>query len=277
MPVNPGIHFQRAQEEYERSGTDESRLKALQKMLTLVPKHKGSESLQKEIKTKIAKLKYAAKKQEARKGSYQKISIKKEGAALIVIVGTTNSGKSTLLSKLTNAKPKIASYKFTTKKPIQGILDYFGIKLQLVEIPAITENFSSTENGPSLLSIIKESDLMILTFNNILERNLLTKELAGIKTPMLIFDKITGFKEKIWSRVNLIKVYTKQPGKEKDFPPVALEKNSNVKNLASKVHKDFVKNFKYAVLNGKSAKFKNQRIGLNHKLKDDDVVEFHSE
>lgn len=276
MPVNPGIHYQRAKEEYEQATTDEARLSCLQKMLSLCPKHKSSEHLQKEIKTKIAKLKYSTKKQkESKKGSFQKFSFKKEGSALITIVGSVNSGKSTLLSKLTNAKIKIASYPFTTKKPEQGILDYSGIKLQIIEIPAITENFSSTENGPTFLSLIKESNLIILMFNNPKEKSLLDKELSGIKIPKLIFDKLTNFKEKIWSRLNLIKVYTKQPGKPKDYPPIALRKNSTVNDLASKVHKDFLKNFRYAIVNGKSAKFINQQIGLKHTLKDNDIVEFH--
>jgi len=247
----------------------------LQKMLSVAPDHKGSEKLRKQIKTKIAKLRDSIKK-SSKKGGYQKVSVKKEGAALISIVGTTNSGKSTLLNKLTNANAKVADYPFTTKKPVQGILDYKGIKLQIVEIPAIVENFHETELGPALLAIIKQSDLIILTFNDPDEKKLLDKELANVNIKRVIYNNDEKFEERIWSSLNIIKVYTKQPSKPKDYPPVALKKGETVQNLAEIVHKDFVKNFKYARVTGRSVKFENMRCGLDHILLDEDIVEFHT-
>ncbi len=274
MPVNAGIEYGKAEQEYLQADTQEEKLQCLQKMLSLCPKHKSSEKLQKEIKTKIAKLKDSIKK-SSKKGSYQKISFKREGAALVCIVGTTNSGRSTLLNKLTNANAKVAEYKFTTKKPIQGILDYKGIKLQIIEIPAIVENFHETELGPSLLAIIKQANLVILTFNTPEDKKLLDKELANINVKRIIYNDEEKFEEKIWSSLDIIKVYTKQPGKPKDYPPVALEKGSTIQKLAEIVHKDFVRNFKYARVTGKSVKFENMRCGLNHVLQDEDIVEFH--
>lgn len=275
MPVNPTIHYQKAEEEYLKADTPEDQLIALQKMLSLCPKHKGTEKLQKQIKTKIAKLRDSIKK-SAKKGSYQKISFKREGAALICIVGTTNSGKSTLLNKLTNANAKVADYQFTTKMPVQGILDYKGIKLQIVEIPAIVDNFNQTDLGPSLLSIIKQADLIILTFNTPQEKKVLDKELVNINARRIIYNDEKNFEEKIWGSLNIIKVYTKQPGKQKDYPPVALKKGSKIQDLAEIVHKDFIKNFKYARVTGKSVKFENMRCGLNHILLDEDIIEFHT-
>nr|MBA4404649.1 GTP-binding protein [Nanoarchaeum sp.] len=70
-------------------------------------------------------------------------------------------------------------------------------------------------------------------------------------------------------------VYTKSPGKNKDFPPIALNKGSNVRKLALSVHKDFVRRFDYARVWGLSAKFEGQRVGLNHLLKEGDVIELH--
>ena len=274
MPINADIFYQKAEEEYLKSDSPEEQLQCLQKMLSLAPNHKGSEKLRKGIKTKIAKLRESLKK-SSKKGSFQKISIKREGAALISIVGPTNSGKSTLLNKLTNANTLVADYKFTTKKPVQGILDYHGIKLQLIEIPAIVENFSKTENGPSLLSLIKSSDLIIFMFDSPKEKSLLDKELSNINVKRIIYNNEKNFTDKIWISLDIVKVYTKQPGKSKDYPPIALDKGSTVRDLAKSVHKDFLKNFKYAVVNGSSAKFKDQRVGLSHKLLDDDVVEFH--
>lgn len=275
MPINAGIEYGKAEREYFEAGTSEEQLAALQKMLSVAPDHKGSEKLRKQIKTKIAKLKDSIKK-SSKKGGYQKVSIKKDGAALISIVGTTNSGKSTLLNKLTNANAKVADYPFTTKKPVQGVLDYKGIKLQIVEIPAIVKNFHETELGPSLLAIIKQSDLVILTFNDPEEKKLLDRELANVSVKRVIYNDEKEFEERIWSSLNIIKVYTKQPGKPKDYPPVALKKGATIQNLAEVVHKDFVKNFKYARVTGRSVKFENMRCGLDHVLFDEDVVEFHT-
>ena len=274
MPINAGFEYGKAEQEYLQADTPEEKLICLQKMLSVAPSHKSAEKLQKEIKTKIAKLKESIKR-ASKKGSFQKISIKKEGAALISIVGMTNSGKSTLLNKLTNANTLVANYKFTTKSPVQGILDYHGILLQLVEIPAIVENFLSTENGPSLIGLIKNSDLIILMFDSPKEKSFLDKELSNVNVKKIIYNNEKNFADKIWSSLDIIKVYTKQPGKTKDYPPVALDKGSRVRDLAGHVHKDFLKNFKYAVVNGSSAKFANMRCGLNHKLQDDDVVEIH--
>src|SRR3989344_5038099 len=199
MPVNAGIEYGKAEEEYLAANTPEEKLIALQKMLSLCPKHKGSEKLQKEIKEKIKKVRDSIKK-AVKKGGFQKVAIKKEGAALIVIAGTTNSGK----------------------------------------------------------------------------KKLLDKELSNINVKRIIYNNEEHFEEKIWNSLNIIKVYTKQPGKEKDYPPVALKKGSIIEDLTAIVHKDFLKNFKYAIVNGKSAKFSSQRVGLKHKLEDEDIVEFHT-
>ena len=88
-------------------------------------------------------------------------------------------------------------------------------------------------------------------------------------------DDVEDIKQKIWSRLGKIYVFTKQPGKKKDFPPVALEKGSNIEILALKVHKDFVKKFRFARIWGPSAKFDGQQVGLNHVLQEEDIVEFH--
>jgi len=165
MPINAGYEYGKAESEFNQAGTVQEKLLALRKMLSVAPKHKGAESLLKQIKEKIAKYKELAEKEKkAKKGSGKTLSIKKEGAATICIIGTVNSGKSTLLKKLTNANVLIAPYPFTTKKPEIGVLDYKGIKLQIVEIPAIAEKFEYSELGPSLLAIIRQSDLLIITF-----------------------------------------------------------------------------------------------------------------
>lgn len=276
MPINATPQYFKAQAKYDEARTNPEKLVALNEMLKLAPKHKGAEVLLSDIKTKISKLKKLMEKEkQSKKGSGKLTSIKKVGAAQVVIIGPTNSGKSTLLSQLTNLKPKISPVPFTTKKPQIGIMDYGGIKLQIIEVPPIVKNFIKQEEGPMLMNVIRHADLIILTFNNPEEKKLLDKELYEVKVKKIIFNKIENFKDKIWSSLNLIKIHTKQPGKKPDFPPVALKKGSTIRDLAEHVHKDFIKKFRFARLEGKSAKFKGQQVGLNHKLQENDIVELH--
>src|SRR3989344_5552970 len=149
MPVNAGPEYGAAERKYEEAKTIAEKIKALEGMLRVAPNHKSSENLRAGLKTKIAKLKQQVEREKKAKKSGFNIAVKRDGAAQIVICGLTNSGKSYLLSKLTNAKPLIAGYGFTTKMPEMGILDYFGVKLQVIEMPAITKDFVYKENGPT--------------------------------------------------------------------------------------------------------------------------------
>jgi len=346
MPINAGPEYQKAERSYNEARTIVEKIKALEEMLRTCPKHKSSESLQQEIKNRLSKLRKLQEKQKT-SGSRHTISVKKEGAAQVAIIGIPNSGKSTLLSKLTNAKPEISPHPFTTKLPETGMMDYHGVKIQIVEIPAIIEGFSSTDMGPTFLGIVRQVDLIILIANNKSELELIKNELAnsniitdrerpkikinetssggltfigkikasqedaktalrnhGVRSGSIEFEKestledleevlttgiayiktiivknqddIEEIKEKIWKNLGLIKIYTKQPGKKKDYPPIALKEGSTIKDLAIRIHKDFIKRFKFARVWGESAKFQGAQSGLNLELHDEDVVEFHT-
>lgn len=275
MATNVTPEYLNAEKEYFNAKTLPERMEGLRKMLQACPKHKGAEKLQKQIKERISKLKDYIEKEKQAKKSRQSLSIKKEGAAQIVLVGTTNTGKSTLLHQLTGAHVAIAPYPFTTKKPEVGIMDYKGVKLQIIEIPAITPDFPRTEMGPTYLSLIRQADFMILLFNNPKEKHILDTELHDIFLGRLVYNHQENLADLIWQRLPLIKVYTKQPGKEKDYPPIAFHKGATVKDIAARVHKDFVKRFRFARIFGPSAKFVGQTVGLNHVLADEDAVELH--
>ena len=268
MPINAKIDFQLARDKFEKAETVQDKLKCAQEMLSTAPRHKGTGELLKEIKTKISKYKSMIEKEKSqKKGSKSKFSFKKEGAATICLVGTKFSGKTELLSKLTNVKYDELNI---------GIIDYYGIKLQLIEIPSIQKNFEDTKNGPALISIMKSSNLIILFFNNPDEKQLLDSELYDLEDiPKLIYNNQENIKDLIWKKLKLIKVYTKQPGKEKEYPPLALKENSTVRDFALRIHKDFAKNLTFARVWGDSAKFQGMKCGQKHILKDNDIVELH--
>jgi len=277
MATNQSFEYQKAEEAYKDADGPDGKLNALKNMLKVAPKHKSSEKLLASIKERMAKLKSTMDRQKksGKRGYTQ--TIKKEGAAQVCIVGRTNSGKSTLLKELTGANVEIADYEFTTRKPETGTMDYMGIKIQIIEIPAVVENFEDSNNGMTYISILSHSDLVVMLFDSAKEKSYLDKELREVRTPRMVYNNEDKemFSKKIWKRLGLIKVYTKQPGKEKDFPPVAFDNGSTVKDVAMKVHKDFIKGFKYARISGKSAKFDWQTVGLNHVLQDDDILELH--
>ena len=247
-------------------------------MYAKAPKHKGAENLIKWIRETMKKYKDILAKEKQTKKGKSKYAIKKDGAATVVIVGYTNTGKSTLLKELTNANPLIADYEFTTAKPEIATMDYKGVKLQMIELPAIVDDFFDTVDGPTFLGIVRLADLVIVLSRSEAERRKTVKELEyidDVQHKVIYYNGEKNFVDIIWRNIELIKVYTKMPGKPKAFPPVSLKKGSTVKELARYVHKDFVKKFKFGRVWGKSAKHAGMRISLNHKLKDDDVVELH--
>jgi uncharacterized protein len=282
MPTNVSPEYQKAEKEYFLAETLSDKIRCSQKMLSTLNKHKGTENLEKEIKQRISKYKSLLEKEkQARKGKGGGISVKKENAAQVVLIGKTNSGKSFLLSKITNATPLVADYEHTTKIPEIGTMEYNGVPIQVVEIPAITENFLEKDKGPMFLGIIRGADLIVILAEDKKEEKFIKNELdlAGIKGTRIVVRKKDDpyhIKNKIWSSLNLIYVFTKTPGKKKDYPPVALRKGSSIKELALNVHKDFVKKFDFAKVWGKSAKHEGMKCGLKHILQTNDIIELHT-
>ena len=275
MATNLTPQYQKAEDEYRTATTFSAKLEALQKMLREIPKHKGTESMQQQIKQRMAKLREMEEKQRQQKKGSHGFTLKREGEALVVLVGVVNSGKSTLLNLLTGAHAEVAAYPFTTKMPEVGVMDYHGVKIQIVEIPAITQNFLTTKMGPTFLSVIKQANVVVLLFQTPEEKALLDKELHGITVERLLYNHQENFPDIMWRHLKLIKIYTKQPGKKQEKRPLALKKGSMVRDVAHIVHKDFLQHFTFARIYGTSAKYEGQTVGLDHLLADNDIVELH--
>ncbi len=159
MPTNVTAEYAAAELKFQKAKTVEEKIAALKEMLATVPKHKGTENLVKELKKRLAKLKSKAEKQSVAK-KHERFSVSKTGDALIVLTGFTNTGKSLLLSKLTNAKPRIQDYAFTTEDLEIGIFDLEGAKLQVVELPALIGDYSNRDK--QLLSVARNADLLLI-------------------------------------------------------------------------------------------------------------------
>jgi len=303
-PINAHPEYIASEKRFYEAGTDEEKIKALEEMIKYVPKHKGAETLRKQIKTRYKKLKQKLEKEKQKAKSRGKggkgVGIRKSDMQA-ALLGLTNSGKSSLLKSLTNASPIIASYGFTTNEPEIGILNYEHCKIQIIDLPPIgSETFDK--------SIVNTTDTIIIVIEKIHEISEIKELLEKSKAKQIIvFNKIDLYdeyekrkisetlkskrynfalvstktkegiedlKEKIFKSFNKIRVYTQQPGKQHDKNPVIMNPGSTVEDVAEKILHGFSKNIKKTKIWGPSSKFGGQQVGMKHVLKDKDIVEF---
>jgi small GTP-binding protein len=159
MPANLPPQYNKAEDEYRRAATPAERLEKLRELFRLLPKHKGTEKLQAELKQKISRARDELEGAKAgpKKGgpSYR---VPREGAGQVVLVGAPNAGKSALLAALTNAKPEVAPYPFTTRAPYPGIMTWEDVRVQLVDLPPITADVLE----PWMPGLIRSADAALL-------------------------------------------------------------------------------------------------------------------
>src|SRR3989344_159995 len=138
MPINASYEYINAEKEYLNAKILSDRIRCLEDMIRVAPRHKGSENLLSELKRRLKK--FQKQEEKAKKKGGGKRGIRKEGFQF-VLVGKTNSGKSSLLGKLTNAFSLVTDYSFSTKEPILGAFNFQGVKAQIVDMPSIWGEF----------------------------------------------------------------------------------------------------------------------------------------
>jgi ribosome-interacting GTPase 1 len=159
MPANLPPQYFAAEERWRRAATIEDQISALREMLSLMPKHKGTDKLQADLKRRIAKLQQEAKAQRKRGGRKSEVGfVPREGAGQVAVIGPPNSGKSSLIHAITHAHPEVAAYPYTTQKPLAAMMPYEDIQVQLVDTPPISEQFTP----PWLTNLIRLADLALL-------------------------------------------------------------------------------------------------------------------
>jgi len=135
MPANLPPQYFEAERNFRSAKSPLEKIAALEEMLAIMPKHKGTDHLRAELRGRIAKLTQALDKKAAIHRA--SMTIEKEGAGQVAVIGLPNAGKSQLISSITNASPTVAEYPFTTQAAIPGMMEFENIKIQLIDTPPL--------------------------------------------------------------------------------------------------------------------------------------------
>lgn len=324
MPTNLPPQYFEAEKAYRQAKTAQEKIEALENMLAIMPKHKGTDHLRGELRARIAKLTEEAE-QKRGGGRTQLYHVPREGAGQVALVGAPNAGKSQLMAALTGATPRIGPYPFTTQLPQPAMMPFENVQVQLVDLPPVVD-----QGTPGWVrAVLRNADLLALmvdlSVDPLGELEMLLGELAAMRLepvasgegldeesmvlrkkavlvgnkldepeaqvnhellemdcagrlPMVAVSAVAGtgledLKRLLFERLEVIRVYTKPPGKEANLAePTVLKGGSTVDDLASLIHKELREKLKYAVLWG-SGKFHGQRVGRQYVLQDGDIVE----
>lgn len=135
MPANLTPDYHRAEERFRAAKSAEDKLLALEEMLRELPKHKGTDGLQADLRARMAKLRKQPMSRTAR-ASFSH-AVHREGAGQVALVGPPSSGKSRLVATLTHASPEVADYPYTTREATPGMMAFEDAAIQLVDLPPV--------------------------------------------------------------------------------------------------------------------------------------------
>jgi len=157
MPANLSPEYLESEQRFKSAKTTEEKVAALEEMFATIPKHKGTEKMQADIKRRLSKL-----RSEEAKGPVSRVGllhrVEREGAGQVALVGPPNSGKSSLVRHVTHATPEVADYPFTTRAPLPGMMPFEDIQIQLVDLPPVHPDFPESW----LYQIIRNADACLL-------------------------------------------------------------------------------------------------------------------
>jgi small GTP-binding protein len=238
------------------------------------------------------------------------ISVPREGAAQVALVGAPNAGKSSLLHALSHVQIKIGNYAFTTLRPVPALTWIGGVLVQLVEIPGLIGGATEDRGGgKALLGVLRGADAIVYCQDASAPLDLLDTvrdevAAAAIELPAIVAatkldeaepealvrlqqkvpdlpvvgvsiiddESLDRFKEAVWRLTGLIRIYLHHQGRVEETP-LALEQGVTVTDVARAIHKDLADKCRGARLWGPSAQFPGQQVGRDRVLQDGDTVE----
>jgi ribosome-interacting GTPase 1 len=156
MPANLTPDYLKAEKWFKEAATDEEKILALREMMRVIPRHKGTEKLQADLRRRFSKLKDSAAKTKKTSHGPDIFYIPKSGAGQVVLLGLPNSGKSAIVSAVTGAKAEVTDFPFATSVPVPGMAQFEDIKIELVDMPPITAEYSA----PGMVNTLRNCDLV---------------------------------------------------------------------------------------------------------------------
>jgi ribosome-interacting GTPase 1 len=250
MPANLTPQYLEAEARFKQAKAIPEKIKALEVMMAIIPKHKGTERLRGQLKSRMAKLKEELQKRPAVGKAEQAYNIKREGAAQVVLLGLPNSGKSSLFSQITNASSEVADYPFTTQKPIPGMMKFENLQIQLVDVPPLQLD----RIEPGFPNLIRNADALLLlvdlTEDPIFHMEILLEVLSGMRI-MVVGKGLISSLETGWISLravlvgnkcdvkNAMEAYQKFEKQFRDtFPvlPVSAKERMNFEELKKEIY-----------------------------------------
>jgi small GTP-binding protein len=306
-----------AEKRFKHAQTVKEKIEALEEMMATIPKHKGTEKLQADLKKKMSTLRKESE-QTKKGGRRESYVVEREGGRQLALVGAPNAGKSQVIRTLTHATPEVADYPYTTRAPIPGMMVFENVRLQLVDLPPFSPEYTESwvpqviRNADAVLWIVDLSDddvldkleetraflanahsdlfnMKVLMVGNksdaegAQERESIVREVYRDRFPMTTIsaalasaEGIEQFKRVVYDFLDVVRVYTKAPGKKADFAdPYVVARGSTVLDVAEKVHRDFVANLKYARIWGEG-KADGIMVPRDFVISEGDVLELHT-
>ena len=328
MPANLTPQYLKAEEAYRKAQSATEQIECLEEMLRLIPKHKGTDHLQGDIKAKLKEARAELKAEKQAPKTSKSYRIPHQGAGQVILLGAPNAGKSRVLDELTNAKPQVAEYPFTTREPMPGMMPWNDVLVQLVDTPPVTADHmegymtglvrsadavvlcmdGSSDDAPdetgeviaqlsqrktvlACQSGFDEEDFSIVRVKTLLVptrgddpglpdrleyfREMIPNDFALQPVELTRPDSVEELRDRIYRFLNVIRVYTKAPGKKADLTdPFTLPVGGTVAELATKVHRELAKSLKFARIWGADV-HDGQSVGPDHVLSDEDLIELH--
>jgi ribosome-interacting GTPase 1 len=158
MPTNLPPDYYKLEELYRDAQTSEEKIRYLEEMMAIVPKHKGTDHLRADLRRKLAKLKDTTGGKRGTGKQFSQFHIEREGAGQVVLLGPANTGKSAMVNALTNATPNVAEYPFTTWTPTPGMMEVGNVQIQLIDTPSLDREHIEGE----FINLLHQADLLLL-------------------------------------------------------------------------------------------------------------------
>jgi ribosome-interacting GTPase 1 len=309
MPTNVTPEYKKAEEAYRAAREPKERLDCLKEMLRTIPKHKGTEHLQSDIKTRIKTLteELAGPKKGGKRSGPSHV-VRNEGAAQLCMIGPPNAGKSSLLQfQLVDLPPVsedfLEPWLVNTLQHADGILLVIDLADPecLEQVPTVLERLKekkiylrSAWPGLDSTSSTAEDDddpfrmdlptVLIANKSDLdpdPEEVEVLEDLLGLRFPAITVSAETGdgldeIGPFLFKALEIVRVYTKTPGrKADDDKPFTVRRGDTIQDVASLVHKDIARGLKFARMWGEEV-FDGQQVGPDHLVADKDIVELHS-